>query len=266
MHRIAALVAGVLCLPAVPVAAQGIRSLTGSEWLAEPAQRAPGGAPVPSRGESPALMENMLLLRATVKQLSESLAMANAEAETFKRQAADLSLRLDTLGLAELENNPASLEQKLLTAVREARSQQKRATDLENSLVDLTEAVVTLLQQTEGISPQVRMDVEARLRKANEMLGALPPGVEEASAVEADLTNALVVDLKPDLSLLVANVGSANGVRIGAPFRIIRANQIIGTAVAVDVRDRISGLIVQTLENEQIPAGKGDRLRIITRQ
>jgi hypothetical protein len=210
-------------------------------------------------------MENLLLLRATVKQLSESLAIANAEAETFKRQAADLSMRLDTLGLAELENDPGSLEQKLLTAVREARAQQKRAGQLESALVDLSEAVVTLLQQTDNVSPQIRMDLETRLRRTNELLGAMP-GIEEAPAVEADLTNALVVEVKPELSLAVANVGSLNGVRTGAPFRILRGTQIIGVAIAVDVRERISGLIVQSLENEKIPVSKGDRLRIITRQ
>jgi len=221
-----------------------------------------GGLPS-AHEESPALMENLLLLRATVKHLSESLAIANAEAETFKRQAADLGMRLDTLGLAELEKNPASLEQKLLTAVREARAQQKRAGQLENALVELSEAVVTLLQQTENISPQIRMDVETRLRRANELLG-LMQGIEEAPAVEANLTNALVIEVKPELSLAVANVGSVNGVRIGAPFRILRGNQIIGVAIAVDVRERISGLIVQSLENERIPVNKGDRLRIIT--
>lgn len=208
--------------------------------------------------------EAIVLLRASIKELSESLALANAEAETFKRQAAELALRLDTLGLAELDNNPAALEQKLLTAVRELRLQQQRNEDLEEQMLGLTEAVVALLQEVPEVPPESRMALETRLRKTNELLGVLPQ-IQEAPAQESDLTNALVLDVKPELSLLIANVGANQGVKIGLPFRIERGGRIIGSALVVDVRQRVSGAIIQNLEDELNPVQSGDRLRAITR-
>jgi hypothetical protein len=266
MRRQVVLTACLIIISLVaPAAAQGIRSLTGSEWKLTP-QREPeeGSVPMPAMVREAKTQEALILLRSTVKELTESLALANAEAETFKRQAADLALRLDTLGLAELDNNPAALEQKLLTAVRELRLQQQRNEDLEEQMLGLTEAVVALLQEVTEVPPESRMALETRLRRTNELLGALP-NIEDAPAQESGLTNALVVEVKPELSLLIANVGATQGVKIGVPFRIERGNRIIGTALVVDVRQRFSGAIIQNLENETDPVQAGDRLRAITR-
>jgi hypothetical protein len=209
------------------------------------------------------LQETIILLRATIAELTQSLALANAEAETFKRQATELATKLDALGLVELEQNPDSLEQKLLTAVREVRLQQQRNLELENALVALVEAVVTLLQEAEGVGPQTRLDVETTLRATNELLGSLP-GVEEAPAVEATLTNALVLEVRPELSLLIANIGTRQGARIGTPLIVLRGDQLIGTALVVDARERISGAIIQNLNSEDNPVQPGDRLRVAT--
>lgn len=264
MIRHAALLACYLIVSLVaPATAQGIRSLTGSEWKLTP-DREPGEPAMPLMVREAKTQEALLLLRATVKELSESLALANAEAETFKRQAADLALRLDTLGLAELDNNPASLEQKLLTSVRELRLQQQRNEELEEQMLGLTEAVVALLQEVQDVPPESRMALETRLRRTNELLGVLP-NVQEAPALTSDLTNALVVEVNPGLSLLIANVGAAQGVRIGVPFRIERGGKIIGTALVVDVRQRFSSAIIQNLESETNPVQTGDRLRAVTR-
>ncbi len=247
----------------VELIAQGVRSLTGSEWFAE----SPGGSAPNKRGvsrEAPAMQEELLLLRNTVSELSQSLAVANAEAETFKNQASELALKLDALGLAEVEGKREGLEQKLLAAVREVRLQQQRNIELENQVVDLVEKVVALLQEAENVSVGTRLGVEMSMRKANELLGALP-SVDAPASVESSLTNALVLEVKPELSLLIANVGKKQGVRVGTPFQILRGYEMIGTALVVDVREKISGLIIQSLDKEGKQVKTGDRLRVITR-
>jgi len=263
MKKLTATAVCFFSLLSIPAMGQGVRSLTDSEWKAVPS-REQGNRLLLTQQEAAALQETVLLLRATIGELSQSLALANAEAETFKRQASELALRLDTLGLIELDQNPEGLEQKLLTAVREVRVQTRRAEELENALIGLTEAVLALLQSAEEVPPEIRLDMETRLRQTNELLGALP-GVEEAPAVEPELTNALVLEVKPEISLLIANVGSRQGVRIGTPFHIQRGSELIGTALVVDVRERISGAIIQNLQNETNPAQAGDRLRVVTR-
>ncbi len=271
MKNLIATAVGFFAFLTVPATAQGNRSLTDSEWItpAQSVEKSPimPVIPLPNFPGSPeaALQETVIVLRATIEELSTSLALANAEAETFKRQAEELALRLDTLGLLELDGSPEALEQKLLTAVREVRLQQTRNLEFESALLGLSETIVALLQESQNVPPAIRMDLEAQMRKTSEVLGAMP-GIDEARPVEATLTNALIVETKPQLSLLILNVGATHGTRIGTPFHILRGDQIIGQALVVDVRERISGAIIQNLVKEDTPPKVGDRLRVITRQ
>lgn len=230
-----------------------------------PAPAVPQPAPLPLNSREAALRERILVLRATIEELTNSLALANAEAETFRRQTEDLALKLEALGPAALDPKPGSLEEKLVAATRDLREEQKRALRLEDALLALSESVITLLQEVEGISPQARADLEARLRLAQELLGFLPM-LPEAQPAPASLTNALVLETHPKLALLILNVGRQHGARIGAPFRILRGREIIAQALIVDARERISGAIIQRLENENNPPQPGDRAIVITQQ
>ena len=101
--------------------------------------------------------------------------------------------------------------------------------------------------------------MEAELRETAQVLGAT--GVE-AFGLEANLQDARVVDFKEDLSLIVMNVGSAHGVKIGMPFRILRDGQLIGDAKVIDVRERISGAVIQNLSSDNTRVEKGDTLKV----
>src|SRR5690606_35254853 len=157
---------------------------------------------VPGADEDPldpeALQEKILLLRSSVKSLTESLAIANSEAEVFKRQAADLALKLEALGIAGVGRDQSKLGPRLLAAVRDLRLAKEQHKEAVNQLLRLTEAVQVLMQATEGIDPQMRLTVETELRKTNEVLGA--PRAAKAEPVEASLSDGMIVDLKEDLS------------------------------------------------------------------
>jgi hypothetical protein len=84
--------------------------------------------------------------------------------------------------------------------------------------------------------------------------------------VEPTLQEAMVVDVRDELSLIVANVGEKHGVKIGMPFQVWRDGRKVGEVRVVDVRDRISGAVVQNLENNKNPVKAGDRLRVDARQ
>jgi small-conductance mechanosensitive channel len=207
-------------------------------------------------------MERLVLSENTIKQLTQSLANANAEAETYKRQAADLSLKLQALGT---DRDDDKIEQRLLSAVRDLRMAKKDNEDYRSELIQLSEAVVTLLKGTDNIAPDSRMAVETELRRTNEMLGS-PTNAADAEAVEPTLQDAMVVDVRDELSLIVANVGEKHGVKIGMPFQVWRDDKKIADARVVDVRDRISGAVIQNLENNKNPVKAGDRLRVDARQ
>jgi len=262
--------AAALCFlfPAVNAGAQENRSLTNSGLRSPQVIIGGGGNPTQTGGDAnddAPLYEKLLLSQNSIKALTDSLATANAEAEMYKRQAADLSLKLQALGIAGVEKDGDKIEQRLLAAVRDLRQEKKTSEDYRSELIQLSEAVMTLLKAGDGIAPESRTAVEAELKQTNELLGA-PEGVADAAPAEPTLSDAMVVDVRDDLSLIVANVGEQHGVKIGMPFQVWRGSQQIGEARVVDVRDRISGAVIQSLINNKNPVKAGDRLRVDAQQ
>jgi len=220
--------------------------------------------PVPEGNSSGSIEERLVLARASIAALTESLALANSEAEVFKRQSADLQLKLDAYGLTGIEDEPEKVEQRLLAAVRDLRLLKKQNEDAVNQLVRLSEAIQILIKTTEGINPQARLSVETELRKTSEIFGT--PNAPEAGRVEATLSDGMVVDIKDDISLVVGNIGKRQGVNVGMPFQVWRDSKKIGEVRVVDVRDRICGAVIQNLVSEKEPIKTGDRLRLDARQ
>lgn len=263
--KLAAIAAGFLALlPAARLDAQGNRSLTDSEYrnLLQG-----GGTTVSAFAEDDdyeASQEQILLLRSTVKSLTDSLAIANSEAEMFKRQSADLSLKIEALGLADVEKDSSKLEQRLLAAVRDMRVLKQQNEKALSQLVLLSEAIQVMIKGAREIDPAARLTVETELRKTNEILGT--PAAASADAIEATLTDGMIMDVQDRLSLIVANIGEKNGVRVGMPFQVWRDNKRIGEVRVVEVRERICGAVIQSLESEKEPVKAGDRLKVDARQ
>ena len=220
--------------------------------------------PVPDESDHGSMEEKLVLARTSIKALTDSLAMANIEAEVFKRQSSELQLKLDAYGLAGLDKEPEKVEQRLLAAVRDLRLLKKQNEDAVNQLVRLSESIQVLIKTTEGIHPQARMAVETELRKTSEILGT--PDAAKAQSIEATLSDGMVVDTKEDLSLVVANIGAKHGVKVGMPFQVWRDNRRVGNVRVVDVRDRICGAVIQNLESEKETVKTGDRLRVDAKQ
>lgn len=266
--KLAAIAAGLLALlPVARLGAQSNRSLTDSENRILLAQGATITVPTTRAQDDnegiEALQEQIILLRSAIKSLTESLAIANSEAETFKRQAADLTLKIEALGIPDAENQ-SKLEQRLLAAVRDLRLLKSQQEANVNQLVRLAETVQVLLKSSEGIDAQARLAVETELRKTNELLGA--PKAAETGPVEATLNDGMVVDVKDDLALVVANIGEKQGVQVGMPFQVWREDKRIGEVRVIDVRRNISGAVIQSLESEKVPVKTGDRLKVDARR
>jgi chromosome segregation ATPase len=266
--RHAAIAAALLALlPVTRLEAQSNRSLTDSDNRILLAQGTTITVPKPGAPEEEnvqALQEQILLLRSAIRSLTESLAISNSEAETFKRQATDLTLKIEALGIPDTENDGGKLEQKLLAAVRDLRLLKKQQEATVNQLLRLTEAIQVVLKSTEEIDPQARLAVETELRKTNEILGT-PHGAQTRGPVEATLNDGMVVDVKDDLALVVANIGERQGVQVGMPFQIWREDKRIGEVRVVDVRKSICGAVIQSLESEKEPVKTGDRLKVDAR-
>lgn len=207
------------------------------------------------------LREKSILAQATIRNLTEALAAANMELELFKRHLAEANLRLEALGLAkESVDDTNPLEARMIQAIKDLRilkDNQKKATE---QLVLLSESIHVLLKSAEGIHPQARLTVETELRKTSEIL--TPTSL--SSFQTPTLQSAQVLTTKDDLSLLIANIGSKHGANVGMPLRIVRDGNLIGEAKIVEVREKISGAVIQNLTSEYTQVTKGDKLIVDT--
>ncbi|MBU3666187.1 MAG: hypothetical protein FGM15_09995 [Chthoniobacterales bacterium] len=251
------------------------------------------------------LNEQLLLARESIRSLTESLALANSEAEVFKRQAEDLQAKFDAL--APGSKSDGDIEERLLSTVNELTRQQKENALLLERLLGLAESVQVFLKSVETsdnddgdafirkleakaaqksdavagaeakelletikrnqtAQAEARASLESELRAADRMLGVGATDDLDAQAARATLTDAAVVEVKPEFALVVANIGREAGVKIGMPFQVWRDNRRVGEVRVIDVRDRISGAVIQNLVSEEDPIKTGDRLRVDTRR
>ena len=209
------------------------------------------------------LRKQLSLDRETKKALTESLVVSNAEAELFRRKFSELQLRMDALGVESVSKDRAKLEQRLLKAVSDLQLMNKEKEAYREQLLQLTETMLRYVKSTQNADPEARAEVEAQLRSTNRLLAADDAPNEEAGT---DLMNGKVLSVKEEWSLVVGNIGAREGVRIGMPLRVVRGGKTVATLRVVDVRERISGAVIQEMDSEKVRIKVGDRLQVDARQ
>ena len=170
---------------------------------------------------------------------AESLAKSNQELETLRGEYERLRLQTEALGLAGLKPELRPLQERLLAAVSDYRIADRRAKELTESLVSLSEASLALLSDPQDKISRDRLQKE--LAAANQSLVA---DKAETVAAPTPLESAKVISLKNDLGLAVINTGAESGLRLGTPMRLVRGEKIVATGLVVDVRSRIAGLLM----------------------
>jgi len=202
----------------------------------------------------------------TLVEMRKNLAATSGESEIFRRQAMELKLRIEALGLDTAGGDNAKLQQRLLTAVSDLRVFDEEKKKLTEAIVRLSEAASVYAKSATGASPEARLALEAEIRNANLALGLSSPNAVEASAVPATISDGVVISVKDDLALIVMNLGTKHGVKVGMPFQVIRDRKIIGSVRVVDVRGKIAGAFIQDLTSEKDRIQVGDHLKVDARQ
>ena len=200
----------------------------------------------------------------TIRTLNETLAVSNAEGEVFKREYGDLLLRMEALGLASVGDNKEALEQRLLKAVRDLSLVRDEKDKLVERMAALCETVVLYIKSAPAPDPQIRLDIEAQMRAANEAMNAAAEKetVANVASPALELSNGQIISVKEEFSLIVANLGSKQGVKIGMPFQVVRGNRFVARARVVDVREHICGAVVEEYSSNTEKVKIGDGLRV----
>jgi hypothetical protein len=205
------------------------------------------------------LRKQLSIEQESVKALTSSLAESNAEAELFRRKYSDLELRMEALGLDSANKDRAKLEQRLLSAVSDLQLAQKERDEYRDQMLRLNEAMLRYLKTSQGGDAQARMDVEAQLRRTNNLITRSTNG---SDASEPSLMDGSVISVKDEWSFVVANLGEKQGVKIGMPMRVIRNDRRIATLRVVDVRQKICGAVIQEMDSKSEKIRVGDRLQV----
>ena len=180
--------------------------------------------------------------------LGEALASANAESAHFQEAYKRIRLQMEALGVSVLDADARAIERRLLQAVNDIRLLQDENNGLRAEVHNLTEALLLFMKSSVGAEPEARKLAEEAVATAEaKLLDDKLPTQEE----RGDLSSATIISKKEEFGLVVLNVGSKHGVREGMPFRVVRKDRPIGTVMVVDVRDKISGAVVQTIVKDE---------------
>ncbi len=202
------------------------------------------------------------------KLLLENSAITQTEAKLVEQHSRDVELKAEASGLPLLTADEQKLQSQLLESVRALH----HAEEVQQKLISQNQRLVTLIEELIGAGPSldvsqkarllVEIEASKRLNEAvrNEKLGL---GVPVAGVETGNLKSAKVRDVNDGLHLVVLNIGTAQGVRIGMPFLICRGEQPVALVRAADVRETMTGALVERIEKNTRPQ-IGDAASVVT--
>lgn len=208
--------------------------------------------------ENEALKERLSATQTAMSALQKNFGTVSSETEVFRRKAAELNARLEALGTGKLDD-------RLLKLLNDLKAVEDEKAKVRDALIQLNEAVLSYEKKTASTDPSARLELEAAMRDSARVLGIAPNEAASSAPVPSTLTDGMIVSVKEDLALIVANIGLRHGVRLGMPFDVIRNQTVVGTVRIVDVRDKIAGALIQNLSDRET-VKVGDRLKVVAQQ
>lgn len=203
---------------------------------------------------------------AALQQQNEALKQSVAEATRVSEEqllkATQLQEKLEALGVDLLAPGRDNLEQRLLKAVRDLDIMRQESERQRKAVHQLSEAFLKYLAATEKAPQKDREEASRAITAAGDSLRDLSPREDLALPLE----RSQVVSFDDKLGLVVVNAGRKSGVRVGTPIMVDRADRPIYTALIVDVREAISGALLQEDLAKAGPVKVGDQVRPLATQ
>jgi len=196
--------------------------------------------------------------------LAQSAAASSEEAAELKDRYERLRGLLEGLGIAALEHSADQTQQRLLSSLSDLRISETSRQKLAESLMELAEASLQFAKTVKEPEAVTADRLQKALVSAEATLAGASGQSTEPLAPINDLQDARIVSLKNELGIAVLNVGARDGVKPGMPFEIFREDKPIAKVLVTEVRNSVSGAIVQDLANVSNPVRVGDKGKVDT--
>ncbi|NQU11075.1 hypothetical protein HQ590_09815 [bacterium] len=170
----------------------------------------------------------------TIRVLTENLAIARTESELFQKQWAEARLRAEAVGVNFAEANTTQLQRQLIESVR--------------ALYLLDAERTRLLEQLQRLAVADGTTLVAEQERARQLVTASTEPAAVAGEAPGRLTAARILEVNPQLRVVVLNIGALQGARVGMPFVVRRGAQVVGEVRVVEVRPRICGALIERTE------------------
>lgn len=193
------------------------------------------------------------------KELVESLSEAVRISEEQLISSRENQLKLQAFGVDLFTKDEGSLEQRLLKAVRDLDIAQQEIERQSAAVRKLSESFLTVLHSVPQLSNGERASAEKAIAEA----GKLIPNNSSEENVAGEISHAHVVSIDSGIGLVVLDAGHTSGIRVGNPIAILRGDRPLYSALVVDVRESISGAVLQERMAGEGEVEVGDGIRLL---
>jgi hypothetical protein len=186
-----------------------------------------------------------------IRLLTENLAIARTESELFQKKWSEAQLRAQTLGVHFADESATQAQRQFVESMRALYLAEAERQRLIDQLRRLENAIET------------GADVTGELARTKALLAATGPATAAGPGrrAEGTLESTTVLDVNPDLRLVVLNIGLVEGARVGMPVAVLRGDRVVAELRIVEVRQRISGALIEQV-NENVTLKAGDKARV----
>lgn len=206
------------------------------------------------------LKQEIAALQQQNRVLQRSLMEANRSEREASEQLAKVRVRLAALGKNLLDGG----DDRLIKAAADLQIANERIQLLESTGARLMGTVANYIREAVVSDPDARIQVETSLRELDAVLGLRQkprPDVRTGS-----LQQARIVSLDQESGMLVLNIGERQGARIGMTFNLVRGQEPYGTAILADARQGVSGVFVESLDEDADKTPRPGDLAILETQ
>jgi hypothetical protein len=203
------------------------------------------------RADNQRLQADLEQRETIIRLLTENLAVARTESELFHKKWSEAQLRAQTLGVDFADDGAAQTQRQLAESVRAlylADTERQR-------LVTQVQRLIDALQRSGDVGGEL-----ARTKALFEADDRSASGRTDNQS-QGGLGGATVLDVNPDLRLVVLNVGELQGARIGMPMVVERRDRVVAELKVVEVRRRICGALIEQMK-ESVTLKPGDVARV----